>query len=70
MDKGLKLDAGFRADVLAENAVIIGIKFVERILPMHERQVLTSLRLSGIQVGLLMNFQASRLADGLRRFVV
>jgi GxxExxY protein len=68
--KGISLDAGFRADMVVENALLIEIKAVGSILPVHNTQVLTYLRMSGYRVGLLLNFHAPRLKDGLHRFVV
>jgi GxxExxY protein len=68
--KGLILDEGFRADIVVDRKVIIEIKSVATIQPTHESQLLTYLRMSGIPVGLLLNFNASRLTDGLKRFVV
>ena len=68
--KGLILDEGFRADIVVDRKVILEIKAVAAILPAHEAQLQTYLRMSGIPVGLILNFNASRLTDGLRRFVV
>ena len=68
--KGVVLDEGFRADIVVDRKVIIEIKSVSAIQPVHESQLLTYLRMSGIPIGLLLNFNASRLTDGLRRFVV
>ena len=70
MYKGLILDEGFRADIVVDRKVILEIKAVAAILPAHEAQLQTYLRMSGIPVGLILNFNASRLTDGLRRFVV
>lgn len=67
--KGEVLDDGFRADIVVDRQVILEIKSVAAILPTHEAQLLTYLRMSGISVGLLLNFNTSRLTDGLRRFV-
>jgi GxxExxY protein len=67
--KGLPLDEGFRADVLVAGQVILEIKAVATILPAHEAQLQTYLRMSGIRIGLLLNFHAPRLIDGRRRFV-
>ena len=64
------LPLGFRADIVVANAVLVEIKAVATLLPAHDAQVLTYLRMSQIQVGLLMNFHANRLRDGLRRFIV
>jgi GxxExxY protein len=68
--KGVKIPLGFRADVVIENTVILEIKAVAALLPAHESQLLTYLRMSNLRIGLLMNFHAPRLKDGLRRFVV
>jgi GxxExxY protein len=68
--KGIVFDEGFRADILVDRKVIIEIKSVAAIQPAHESQLLTYLRMSGIQIGLLLNFNASRLTDGLRRLVI
>ena len=69
MYEGLILDEGFRADIVVDRKVILEIKAVAAILPAHEAQLQTYLRMSSIPVGLILNFNASRLADGLRRFV-
>jgi GxxExxY protein len=68
--KGKTIPLGFRADMVVENAIIIEIKAVNGLLPTHEAQLLTYLRMSQIRVGLLMNFNATRLKDGLRRCIV
>jgi GxxExxY protein len=67
--EGVQLETGFRADIIVEQAVILEIKAVEKIIPLHESQVLTYLRLTGCRVGLLLNFNSVMLKDGLRRFV-
>ena len=67
--KGMRIPLGFRADLLVADTVILEIKAVPALLPPHEAQLLTYLRMSGLPVGLLMNFHAIRLEDGLRRFV-
>ena len=67
--KGVTAPIGFRADILVAETVILEIKAVPTLLPAHEAQLQTYLRLSGITVGLLFNFHALRLKDGLRRFV-
>jgi GxxExxY protein len=67
--KGLFLDAGFRADIVVDQQVILEIKSVAGILPAHESQILTYLRMSSIPLGLILNFNAPRLVDGLRRFI-
>lgn len=66
--RGVSIEAGFRLDIVA-GPVAIELKSVDRLLPLHQAQVLTYLRLSGFRLGLLINFGAERLLDGLRRFV-
>jgi len=66
---GVKLDVGYRIDLLVEDRVIVELKCAERILPVHEAQLISHLRLSGKRVGLLINFHVRSLKDGIRRFV-
>jgi GxxExxY protein len=68
--EGVFLEAGFRADIIVARTLILEIKSVDRLLPVHEAQVLTYLRMSGYRIGLLLNFNALRLKDGIRRFVM
>ena len=68
--KGVLLDDGFRADIVVDSTVIVEVKSVAAILPTHEAQLLTYLRTSDMRVGLLLNFNTSRLTDGLRRLVL
>jgi GxxExxY protein len=70
MYRGRLLEDGFRADIVVADEVIIEIKVVEHILAVHEAQLLTYLRLTSHRIGLLMNFNVTRLKDGLRRFVM
>ena len=67
---GTSLDCGYRADVIVENSVILELKSVEHILPLHEAQLLTYLRLSRCHIGLLLNFNTLSLKDGIRRRVL
>ena len=67
--KGAKLDCGYRADLIVMRRVIIEIKAIESIAPIHEAVMLTYLRLSGCKIGLLINFHSATLKDGIRRFV-
>ena len=67
---GVSLDCGYRADVIVNNEVILELKSVDHILPLHEAQLLTYLRLSQCHVGLLFNFNALSLKDGIRRRVL
>jgi GxxExxY protein len=68
--KGKTLRQGFRADIIVANAVLLEIKGVSTILPAHEAQIRTYLRLSEPTIGLLLNFHAILLKDGLKRFIV
>lgn len=68
--EGRTIDCGYRIDLLVENAVIIEIRAVEQLASMHSAQVLTYMRLAGIQVGMLMNFNVTRLIDGVKRFAL
>ena len=67
---GLKLDGGLRLDLVVEEAVVVEIKSVETILPVHKSQILTYLKLSGHRLGLLLNFNVSRIKDGIHRFIL
>jgi GxxExxY protein len=68
--KDVRLDCGYRADIVVDKELIVEIKAVEKMVPIHEAQILTYLRLSGCKIGLLMNFNNVTLKDGLRRFVI
>ena len=67
---GIRLDLGFRPDIIVENKVIVEVKTVVKFLPVHEAQLLTYLRFSGIRVGLLINFHAVPFMSGIRRLVL
>ena len=67
--KGVKLDCGYRMDLVVEDSVIVEIKAVERIIPVHEAQLLSYLKLHNKKVGLLMNFHVPILKNGLKRIV-
>lgn len=68
--KSVRLDCGYRMDIVVQRELVIEVKAVEKLMPIHDAQMLTYLRLSGISVGLLMNFNAIVLKDGLRRLVL
>jgi len=68
--KSVRLECGYRLDVLVERQVIAEIKAVERLLPIHEAQMLTYMKLSAIRVGLLLNFNTAVLKDGIRRLML
>jgi GxxExxY protein len=67
--KTVRLDGAYRIDLLVENQVIVELKSVEHLLPVHDSQVLTYLHLTGCPVGLLMNFNVPRLTQGIRRLL-
>jgi len=67
--KGIKLTCGYRIDLLVEERIIVEIKSCDIILPVHEAQLLTYLKLMGLKVGLLINFNVPILRDGLKRFI-
>ena len=68
--RGRSLEAGFRADIVVAQELILEIKSVEALMPKHEAQLLTYLRLSEYRIGLLINFNVLRLVDGLRRCIM
>jgi GxxExxY protein len=68
--KGIDLALSYRIDILVAEAVVVEVKAVEKVLPIHEAQLLTYLKLSGYQVGLLLNFNVSQLRDGIVRRVL
>jgi len=68
--KSVRLECGYRMDIVVEEQVIIELKTVERLLPIHEAQMLTYLKLSGIRTGLLLNFNVPVLKDGIRRMLL
>ncbi len=70
MYKTIRLDCGYRIDLLVEERVILELKTVERLIPVHEAQLLTYLKLSGMRTGLLLNFNSATLKDGIRRMVL
>ncbi len=68
--KGIKLDCGYRIDLLVANSLIVELKSVENVLPIHQAQLLTYMKLSGIKIGLLMNFNVKYMKDGIKRMVL
>lgn len=66
---GIKLDVGYRVDLLVENAVVVELKTVSKLLPVHEAQLLSYLKLGKYSVGLLINFHVDRLKHGIKRMV-
>jgi GxxExxY protein len=68
--KEIRLDQGYRIDLLVEQKVVVEIKVVDKVTPVHEAQELSYLRFSGCQVGLLLNFNVKLLKNGIRRFIM
>ena len=66
---GLRIDSGYRLDLLVNNRVVVEIKSVEQILPVHQAQLLTYLKLGGYRLGFLINFNVRYLKNGIQRFV-
>ena len=67
---GVRLDAGFRLDLLVGRRVVVELKAVEQLLPVHKAQVLTYLKLTGHRLGLLINFNVPLIRDGIKRIVL
>ena len=68
--KGIKLDCGYRIDLFVDNSLIVELKSVDNVLPIHQAQLLTYMKLSGIKIGLLMNFNVQYLKSGSKRMVL
>lgn len=68
--KGIALQRGYRLDFVVDDALVVELKAVESLMPVHEAQVLTYLRLTGIRVGLLVNFHCETIKAGLRRLTL
>ena len=68
--KEIRLDCGYRIDVLADDRLIVELKSVNQLMPIHEAQILTYMKLAGVKVGLLINFNVTILTKGVRRFVL
>ncbi len=67
--KGIRLDCGYRVDLIVDNKVILELKSVAEVQPIHKAQLLTYLKLSGLKLGLLLNFNVVLMKDGINRFV-
>ncbi len=67
--RGIRLEVGFRADLVVEDLVMVEIKSVDAVVPLHKKQLLTHLRLSGKRLGLLINFNVALIKDGITRIV-
>ena len=66
--KGIQLDCAYRLDFLVENEVVVELKSVEKLLPVHQAQILTYMRLANVSTGLLINFNVPKLKQGIERF--
>jgi GxxExxY protein len=66
--EGHKIDLGFRIDIMVENKIIVELKAVEKIMPIHKAQILSYMKLTKTQIGLLINFNVPLLKDGIQRF--
>ena len=66
---GVRLDVGLRLDLLVADQVILELKAVERMLPLYDAQLLTYLKLTGLRLGLLINFNVPLIKDGIRRII-
>ena len=67
---GVRLEAAYRLDMLVEDTVIVELKAVEALAPIHQTQLISYLKLSGKKIGLLINFHSLHLKDGIKRFVI
>jgi GxxExxY protein len=68
--KGTQLDCGYRIDLLVEDTLLLELKSVNQLKGIHEAQLLTYMKLAGIKTGLLINFNVTKLKDGIKRFVL
>jgi len=67
---GVKIDCGYRVDMLVDDKIIVELKSVEKVLPIHQAQLLTYMKLAGIKIGLLMNFNVRFMKNGIKRMVL
>lgn len=67
---GIKLDCGYRVDLFVDNKIIIELKSVDKVLPIHQAQLLTYMKLAGVKIGLLMNFNVRFMREGIKRLVL
>jgi GxxExxY protein len=68
--KGIKLDCGYRADLIVEERLLLELKAVEKLIPVHKAQLMTYMKVTGMKVGLLLNFNVPLLKDGIIRIVL
>ncbi len=67
---GIKLEAGYKLDLLVEDTVVVELKAIEALAPIHQAQIISYLKLAGKPIGLLINFHSLHPKDGIKRFVV
>jgi GxxExxY protein len=67
--KEIKLECGYRIDILVENSVVVELKVVDSLIPVHEAQILTYMKFANIPLGLLINFNVTLLKNGIRRYI-
>jgi len=68
--KGINIDCGFRADFIVSGSIIVELKAVEKIIPLHEAQLLSYLKITGLKLGLIINFNVKLLKNGIKRMVL
>lgn len=68
--KDVKLECGYRIDLFVESRIVVELKSIEALAPIHEAVILTYIRLAGCRLGLLINFNVTRLKDGIRRYII
>ncbi|MCC7476920.1 GxxExxY protein [bacterium] len=68
--KGIRLDCGYRLDIVVEGRLVLELKAIDKVLPVHKQQLLSYLRMGGYNTGLLINFSAYKLVNGLTRLVL
>ena len=68
--KDAQIDCGYRIDILVENKLIVELKSVDKVLLIHQSQILTYMKLAGVSTGLLLNFNVAKLKDGIKSFVL
>jgi GxxExxY protein len=66
----MKLECGYRVDMFVDNKLIVELKAVDKLLPIHEAQILTYMKLANVKTGLLLNFNVVRFKDGIKRLVL
>ena len=67
--RGIRVDVAYRLDLVVEQELIVEVKAISRLAPIHDAQIISYLRLSGLRIGLLINFHERHLKDGIRRFL-